>query len=176
MHLASPCSCTSKGCAQGRREDFFLDCYLGDSVGLGQRVASKVIGEHLFSWCCHKYLLASESELTDFLWIMCALCYTLIWFFSGKVQFAAAAHFIPICLSGGAFRRILFGQSCLSQLGSVYQFNSKTQSAGTLWSFTCFLSDFASFPVNPTLRHVYKLLLILSVSVSSSKFSSKPAG
>lgn len=57
--------------AEGRRElgDFFLDCYLGDSVGLSKCVASKVIDKHLFSWCCHKYLLAPESDLSDFLWI-----------------------------------------------------------------------------------------------------------
>lgn len=42
--------------AEGRRElgGFSLDCYLGDSVGLGKPVASKVIDEHLFFWCCHK--------------------------------------------------------------------------------------------------------------------------
>lgn len=95
------------------------------------------------------------------------LCRTRIWLFSGKVQFAEQLFSSQsVHQEGPSFLRVLFVESCQNQLGLIYA--SVSSLSGTLWSFTCFLQDFVSFLVSPTLGPVYKLLLILSFS---GKFS-----
>lgn len=179
LHLARPCSCTSKGCThrggrEGERElgrDFSLDCYLGDDAWLSRPVASKVVVESLF-FCCHcKWLLAPKSDFSDLLpRIKYGLYHTLIWLFSGKVQFAL---FVPVSSSGGrpSFLWVMFVESCQYQLGSVHA--SLSCPPGTSWSLTCLDQDFVSFLVNSTLGPAYKFLMILSFSAGSVQFFSK---
>lgn len=101
--------------------------------------------------------------------IMYGLCHTLIWLFSGKVQFAEQLFLSEsVHQEGLSFLRVSFVESCQNQLRSIH--SSASSLPGTLWSFTCFVQDFVSFLIWP----VYKLLLILSFYGSSAEFSSKP--